>query len=35
MQKTNDNSLGVYVIKFLEFVDGKYKNKVFHVPGCF
>ncbi len=35
MQKTNDNSLGVYVIKFLESFDGKYKNTVFHVPGCF
>ncbi len=26
---------GVYFIKFLESVDGKYKNTVFHVPDVF
>ncbi|MFC1760231.1 hypothetical protein ACFLZD_01770 [Candidatus Neomarinimicrobiota bacterium] len=29
------NYTGVYIIKFLESVDAKYKNAVFHVPDVF
>jgi hypothetical protein len=29
------NYTGVYTIKFLESIDAKYKNAVFHVPDVF
>jgi len=32
---SSTNFTGVYVIKFLESIDDKYKNAVFHVPEVF